>query len=200
MKRRIIAALAVMLVYGLIVACGSGAPAATITSPTSAPGTATSAPNAVSTAAPVATTAPEATAAPAAPTIAKLGDRVDYQGVAMTVAKAERTTQIGKYQKAQDGREFIVVDVLFENVSAEKTQADYNPFYFKVKDVDGYEFNATLDMGPNSLKSGNLDKGGKARGTVVFDVAKGAKGLVMSFQNATMTLQQTTLQWTLGDV
>lgn len=69
-----------------------------------------------------------------------------------------------------------------------------------MKDGEGFEFNPTIDMGPNSLKSGNLDKGSKARGTVVFDVTKGAKGFVMSYQNMSMTLNQATLQWDLGDV
>ena len=208
MYRRIIAALGSIFVLVLLLACGGGSPNPTITSPTAAPAAdaPTAAPAAAAeapTTAPAAaeaTAAPEATSAPAAPAVAKIGDKVELDGFAVTVTKAERTAQIGDFQKAQDGREFIVVEALFENISADKEKADYNPFYFKVKDSEGFEFNATVDMGPNSLKSGNLDKGGKARGTVVFDVAKGAKGFVMSYQNVSMTLNQTTLQWSLGDI
>lgn len=169
-------------------------PTAELPSPTARP-SATPVPP---TATPKPTAAPEPTAA--APSVAKLGDRVELGGVAVTVTKAERTAQIGKFQKAQDGREFIVIETLIENVSADKAQADYNPFYFKIKDSEGFESNATIDMDPAALKSGNLDKGSKAKGSVVFDVAKGSKGFTLSYQNLSMTLSQTTLQWTLGDI
>ena len=143
---------------------------------------------------------PAATAAPEVPSVAAVGDRIELEGVALTVTKAERTAQIGTLQKAQDGREFIQAEVLFENVSAEKDAASYNPFYFKIKDAEGFESNATIDMSGTALQSGNLDKGGKARGTVVFDVAKGAKNLVLSFQSPAMMFSQKSVSVALGDI
>ncbi len=203
--------IAAALFAALLAACGStGAP--TVTSPTNAPAAAeapTSAPAVEATAMPEPTAMPEATAAPgataapeatAAPAVAKVGNKVEMDGFAVTVTKAERATQIGDFQKAQDGREFIVIEALFENTDTDKEKADYNPFFFKIKDSEGFEYQATIDMGSNSLKSGNLDKGSKARGTVVFDVAKGANGFTLSFQNLSMTMSQTSLQWELGDV
>ncbi len=92
----------------------------------------------------------------------------------------------------------MVIEVLIENISAEK--ADYNPFYFKVKDAEGFESNATVNLDPAALKSGNLDKGSKARGGVAFDVAKGSKGFVLSYQSIPMTLSQKSISVALGDI
>lgn len=182
----------------LLLACGSGSP-----NPTAAPGGTAPTAGAPAAEAPTAgapeapTAAPEATAAPA---IATVGQRVELDGIALTVTKVTRTGEIGKFQKAQDGREFIQAEVLVENVGAAKEAASYNPFYFKIKDSEGFESNATIDTGGTALQSGNLDAGGKARGTVVFDVAKGTKALVLSFQPPSMMLGQKSITVDLGDI
>jgi hypothetical protein len=54
--------------------------------------------------------------------------------------------------------------------------------YFKVKDADGYEYNATLNSGDNALKSGDLAQGDKVRGIVAFEVPTGAAGLILSYE------------------
>lgn len=201
MHRRLIAAAGSAFVFALLLACGSGSPSPTAVPSGSTAATAAPAAPAPATSAPAAadaTAVPEATAAPEAPSVAAVGDRIELEGVALTVTKAERTAQIGKLQKAQDGREFIVIEVLIENISADK--ADYNPFYFKVKDGEGFESNATINLDPAALKSGNLDKGSKARGGVAFDVAKGSKGLVLSYQSIPMTLSQKSISVALGDM
>ncbi len=115
-----------------------------------------------------------------APTIGKVGDKVEANGVALTVTKVDHVDAVGKYLKPKDGNTFVVAEVLIENVSADK--APYNPFYFKVKDADGFEYNAGLTTDESALKSGDLAKGDKARGTILFEVKKDSKGLVLEYK------------------
>ena len=111
---------------------------------------------------------------------AKVGDRVEQGGIALTVVKVERKAELDQFQKAKAGNVFLVAEVLLENTGTEK--APYNPFYFTVKDADGFEVNAALTAGEGALKSGDLVKGDKARGVVAFEVKQAAKGLVLSYK------------------
>jgi Domain of unknown function (DUF4352) len=122
---------------------------------------------------------PQPTPTSAAP-VAKVGERVVSGGIALTVNSVTRTDSLGQFQKAKPGRVFVVADVTVESVTREK--AVYNPLYFKAKDADGYEYTASLLAGDQGLKSGELNPGEKARGTVAFDVPSEAKGLIMSYQ------------------
>lgn len=188
MSRHVVAAVAIVL--GLfVIACGGSSSGSAVTV---VPGTAaTSAPAAQATDVPgiatvvnaVKTTlGPEPTdAAAAAPAIAKVGDRVELNGMALTVTKVERATQLGQFNKADDGKEFVVAEVIIENVSADN-KVPYNPLYFTVKDGEGFEYNAQLVAGDQALKSGDLAKGEKARGNVAFEVKKDTKGLVMEYK------------------
>lgn len=141
---------------------------------------ATSAPTAQATSAPGQPTSAPA-AAPtevqaAVPAVAKVGDRVELNGTALTVVKVDRAADLGQFQKAKDGNEFLIAEVIVEN-SASADKIPYNPLYFKVKDSDGFEYDAEFTAGERSLKSGELAKGDKARGDVAFEVKKTAKGL-----------------------
>lgn len=145
---------------------------------------------------PEATTAPEPTAAPAPtdaptdvpaptdppapPSIATIGDRVELNGMALTVLKVDQMKAVGSFQKAKAGNIFVMAEVLIENV--DQDEIPYNPFYFKVKDADGFEYSVTINTADQSLKSGKLTKGDKARGSVLFEVKEGAAGLVMEYK------------------
>lgn len=118
-------------------------------------------------------------AAPAA-AIGKVGERVEMNGIALTVVKTENKTELGQFSKAKAGNTFVVAEVLIENVSVDKVP--YNPLYFKVKDGDGFEYTPEITGIDRALRSGDLAKGDKARGTVAFEVKETAKGLVLSYK------------------
>lgn len=160
----------------LILACGSTAG----TGGGATTGTATTAPAAPTTAA-AATDAPAPTPAPTGP--AKVGERVEQNGTALTVVSVEKKAELSQFQKAKDGNIFIVAEVLIENAGSDKIP--YNPLYFKVKDADGFEYSATIYTGDNGLKSGDLAAGDKARGVIAVEVKEGAKGLILSYQPIT---------------
>lgn len=111
--------------------------------------------------------------------VAAVGDTIKNDKVALTVAKVDTTATIGQFQKAKDGNTFVIADVIVEAVADKQP---YNPLYFKVKDADGREYNATISTADDSLKTGELTAGDKARGTVAFEVPSAASGLVLSYQ------------------
>jgi hypothetical protein len=150
------------------------APTAAAQKPTLPPPTATVVPTIRPTVAP--TTAPSPTVAH----VPVIGDRVESAGVAITVNSVKRLATTGPFSKAEAGKEFAVVDVTVENPG--RDNAPYNPFYFKVKDAEGFEYNTAFASLDQALKSGELAKGEKARGLIAFQVPVGDKGLVLSYQ------------------
>lgn len=174
--RRVLGIAGAVPILALVLACGSGSGSATITSPTAVGAAPTSAAPTSAAAAPA---IPEATAVPVV-TVGKIGDRVELDGVALTVVKVEKADQIGDFLKADAGNTYLIAEIIIENVSVDK--APYNPLYFKVKDGDGFEYNAGISTDKQALKSGDLAKGDKARGTVAFQVKKDATGFVLAFK------------------
>jgi len=184
-RYRALSVVAALLLALLVVACGGTTTSGTTIVPaaTSAPATggatAQSAPDAT---APVVA---DTTAAPVEPTaataqIANVGDRIEQGGVAFTVTKAERNDKPSQFAVAKEGNTFIVAEVLIENVSsADKIM--YNPFFAKLKDADGFEYQIAFGA-DQALSNGELAKGEKARGNLLFEVKKTAKGLVLSYQ------------------
>jgi hypothetical protein len=153
--------------------------AATAVAPTDAPAVA---PTAAPTAEPPTElpTIPPLTVTPALSAIGAVGERREAGGIALTVAKVEHVAKLGDFQKAKAGNEFIIAEVILETTGRDK--APYNPFYFKVKDGDGFEYTTALNIQGNALKSGELGQGEKVRGTVAFEVKKDVAGLVLSYE------------------
>lgn len=139
---------------------------------------------------PVAVTAPTTVPAPDAPLavptqvsavpVGKVGDRLESAGIALVINSVERVTSLGEFQDADPGREYLILDVSLENT--DRDEADYSPVYFKVKDTEGYEYNATYNSADTSLKSGTLLRGEQVRGKVAIDIPRGLGGLVASFE------------------
>lgn len=162
----------IAVVLGLfVIACGGGGTAGSAV--TVVPGAAQA--TAGSAAQP--TGVPQPTEAPVS--VAKVGDRVELNGMAMTVIKAERKAQLAEFAKAKEGNEFIVAEVLIENVGDDKLS--YNLFFFKARDSEGFEYTTALGM-EQPLSAGDLAKGEKARGNVAFEVKKAAKDVVMEYK------------------
>ena len=110
---------------------------------------------------------------------AKINERAESGGLALSVVKATRQTAIGILQEADKDQTFLVAEVVLE--TTDRDEARYRPADFRVKDSSGVEYDATLNTARNSLKSGKLAKGEKVRCTVAFQIPKDAKGLVLSY-------------------
>lgn len=125
------------------------------------------------------TAAPDPTTVPPS-IIGKVGERRDAGGVALTVMGVEKAKEIGTFQKAKEGKIYLLVEVLLETTG--RDEAPYNPIYFKVKDADGFEYSVMISTADNTLKSGKLAAGEKVRGVVAFEVPESATSLVLSYE------------------
>ena len=104
-----------------------------------------------------------------------VGDIIAFDGKELTVEKVERNWNSGNaYLKPKDGKEYVKVSVKIENKS--ETEMNYNVFEFKAEDSNGAAESAngqTYSL-PDSLGSGDLVKGGKKSGSVIFEVPTGS--------------------------
>lgn len=104
-----------------------------------------------------------------------VGDIIAFDGKELTVEKVERNWKSEKaYIKPKDGKEYVKVSVKIENKS--ETEMNYNVFEFKAEDSNGAaeRFNFQTYSLPDSLGSGNLVKGGKKSGSMIFEVPAGS--------------------------
>ena len=104
-----------------------------------------------------------------------VGDIIAFDGKELTVEKVERNWNSGNaYLKPKDGKEYVKVSVKIENKS--ETEMNYNVFEFKAEDSNGAAENADMQTYslPDSLGSGNLVKGGKKSGSMIFEVPAGS--------------------------
>ena len=105
----------------------------------------------------------------------KVGDIIAFDGKELTVEKVERNWKSEKaYIKPKDGKEYVKVSVKIENKS--ETEMNYNVFEFKAEDSNGAaeRFDFQTYSLPDSLGSGNLVKGGKKSGSMIFEVPAGS--------------------------
>lgn len=105
----------------------------------------------------------------------KVGDIIAFDGKELTVEKVERNWNSGNsYLKPKDGKEYVKVSVKIENKS--ETEMNYNVFEFKAEDSNGAAENADMQTYslPDSLGSGDLVKGGKKSGSMIFEVPAGS--------------------------
>ncbi len=96
------------------------------------------------------------------------GEPATVDGVKMTVSKVEYKTSMSEYEKAKDGKTYVLADVVLENTSKE-TKA-YNAFDFRIQTTGGQVLDGTFATVPTPLNSGDMVSGGKAQGQVIFEV------------------------------
>ncbi len=129
--------------------------------------------------------------------LGSVGERREAGGIALTVMEVSRMGSINDFTQAAAGNEFVVLDVLLE--TTDRDEAPYNPFYFKLKDADGFEYASSFVAPDPSLKSGNLARGDKVRGNVAFEVKEGASGLVVSYEPVVILGGYEPIRVALGD-
>lgn len=118
---------------------------------------------------------------PPSTNIGVVGIRQEAGGVGVTVMSVSKVNQINDFMTAKDGKIYLVIDVVVENLSRDE-ETPYNTMYFKVKDADGFEYTSAMMAPDPSLKSGKLMMGDKVRGNVAFEVSQSATGFVMSYE------------------
>lgn len=104
-----------------------------------------------------------------------VGDIIAFEGREVTVESVERNWDTGKeYLKAKDGKEYVKINVKIENKS--DTELSYSTFDFKIEDANGAIEGAAMTTYTDTegIGSGELAKGGKKSGSVIFEVPAGS--------------------------
>jgi hypothetical protein len=109
-----------------------------------------------------------------------IGTPAASAGVVIQANKVTKTGGSNPYWKPKSGNTYLVVDIFVGNGRSEAIP--YNPLYFKVRDSQGFEYNAGISTEEPSLKSGELAPKETVRGLVQFEVPADAEGFVMSYK------------------
>lgn len=96
------------------------------------------------------------------------GETATVGGVKMTLSGVEYKTNLSDFEKADDGKTYVVADVTLENTT-NKTQS-YNSLYFRIQTTGGQVLDSTFGTVPSPLSSGDIVAGGKVTGKVLFVV------------------------------
>ncbi len=107
-----------------------------------------------------------------------VGQRVEAAGVALTLNQVNAGTRLQR-TRAVKGRIFVDLLVTIQNRS--RPDMPYNPFYFKAKDAQGYEYVPVVIAHDSLLHPGSLGLGQKVSGHVFFEVPEGTDWLVVSY-------------------
>lgn len=105
-------------------------------------------------------------------------ERQEASGVALTVEKVEVSSKLQR--KAEKGSRFVTFSVKIENLTRDRTP--FNPFYFRVKDSQGYEYLPILGSPSASLQAGSLGRGQMVRNSVIFELPETEQVLVLTYQ------------------
>lgn len=110
----------------------------------------------------------------------KVGDIVAIDGQEIAVTNVERNWT-GEYSKPDAGKEFVRITVKIENKSNDAIS--YNALYWSMEDGDGAIESEEFVIGDdNNLGSGDLAKGGKKSGSIVFEVPAGDTKLKVHYK------------------
>ena len=97
----------------------------------------------------------------------------DVAPARVTAPKAERWRQGKQDAKPAKGNVYVAVLVRIEAVS----DADYSPYYTKVRDKDGFEYDwLVIPRKEPGLGSGELAPGDSVQGWVTFEVPSASAG------------------------
>jgi len=182
-KKLIIGGVVVLVVLVAIGASGGSKnePAGTVATPS--PGASAVAgspvaesPGAVATHTPT-DAAPSATAAG----VYKVGDRIKLDDEEyFAVVEVDPAFKGDKVFKPEAGKLWVAALVEIEGINPDG--ASYNPFFFKVRDEQGFEYNFAAFGREPALKSGNdLKPGQKVKGWMTFEVPKTVKALTLVY-------------------
>ena len=118
----------------------------------------------------------------AAPALAKgkVGQRVDSNGIAMTVVTVSNEPRFKELFTPGPSEKFVDVEVLIENRT--KKGFGYYSNQFTLKDDQDRPFSSTaLGAGQPALGWGTIVPGDKVRGHLAFVVPKDASGLTLTY-------------------
>lgn len=111
-----------------------------------------------------------------------VGDRIKLDDEEFfAVVQVDPNVQATGLVKPATGKKWVAALVQIEGINP--SGASYNPFFFKVRDSTGFEYNFSAFGKEPALQSSNdLKPGDKVSGWVTFEVPKAATGLILIYQ------------------
>ncbi|MBX0298156.1 DUF4352 domain-containing protein [Haloarcula nitratireducens] len=117
----------------------------------------------------------------------KLGEVVEGDNLSMVARETSTTTQLGEFQEAGNGNEFVVIRLAVKNTS--DSFIDFSSFWqTRLKDSENTVYDPTFGATAHPFDGGSLAPGEVSRGDVVYEVPKNAEGLNMQFDFSTFDL------------
>lgn len=175
-KKKIIIGVVVAIV--VLAAIGSAAGSKNTLAP-SAPPVAVASGSAPAGSGPATSIAPPTAGASGAATYG-VGDRVklaDEEYISVEKAETGFTSDFAKPAAGNVNVSFLIA---FEGINP--AGASYNPFFFKIKDESGFEYNySAFGKDPQLQSSNDLAPGKIARGWMTFEVPTASKTLTLSY-------------------
>jgi hypothetical protein len=97
-----------------------------------------------------------------------LGDRIEQDGMALTVLSVDRSTQFGDAQTAKRNYDYLIVSALLE--ATRSSGVPYTSRCFRVKDDDGYTYYPYHTIPAKEWQNNQHVVGNTAQMTMVFEV------------------------------
>jgi len=115
-----------------------------------------------------------------------IGDVISFKGGEISVKSVERNYNTGnRYYTPKKGKEFVKINLLIMNKNNDNLQ--YNANDWKMQDSNGaMELDVITPNNDDHLGHGDLIKGGKKTGSLVFEVPKDDKGLVLHYRPSSL--------------
>jgi uncharacterized protein DUF4352 len=123
----------------------------------------------------------QAAASTPVPSTYKAGDRIKLgEEEFFAIVEVDPEVKPTDVFKPDAGNKWVAALVEIEGINPDG--ATYNPFYFKVRDAEGFEFTFSAFGKEPMLQSGNeLQPGKKVRGWVTFEIPIASTGLVLIY-------------------
>ena len=128
---------------------------------------------------PAANFTPPADAGIAVDKLNGFNQRIETSGIGVTINSASSTRQVEK-TKSEDGSMLVIIEATLDNQY--RASAPYNPEYFKVKDMQGFEYPAITISSESMLPAGRLAPHATTTGRVVFQVPETVRRLMVEYQ------------------
>lgn len=177
-KKKIIIGAVIAVV--VLAAIGSAAGPKNTLAPSAPPAASGAAASIVEPSLPVSSSVAPTTPSASATASYGVGDRVklgDEEYISLEKAETGFTSDFAKPGAGNVNVSFLVA---FEGINP--SGASYNPFFFKVKDASGFEYNySAFGKEPQLSASNDLQPGKVSRGWMTFEVPKASKTLTLSY-------------------
>lgn len=113
---------------------------------------------------------------------AKFGELVDISsGWYVTIAEPQVYVPANEFSRAEKGKKYMSVDVLYENTG--KESGSYDPSNFELQDSESHRYKREYTGKEPMLESGNLLGGEKVRGHLTYEVPEDVSNISVRYSS-----------------